>query len=718
MIRCRVSEGVQFLAVMLSVLASLVAPGFAVSSALASGPVVTTAVDEDDGCAVGDCSLREAIAAAGAGSTITFSADYAITLSSELLIDKNLTIDGGTRVISISGNDAVRVFHVSTDTHVTFKHLTIAHGRTEYREYLDQPVGGGIKIESGAVVTLANSAVSGNIATYYDADWDDYYGLGGGIFNLGTLTVIGTTFSDNVAAASSGYGFGEGGAIFNLGMLRVTDCSFSDNAATAGAALINRSGATMNVEGSIFSGNSAPCGGGAVSNSGTATVGGSMIANNLSPGEWCDGGAAGIENNHGTMEVSRSMISENIGDYNTGGLSNYQGELTVTDSTIADNIGGKGGGIYNWWGATLTVTGCGIHNNASGSFGGGILNGPDQGARLTVVNSTITNNTAPQGGGIYNGYPGPYANAVLTLTNSTVVGNTADDNGGGICNANASPNVTNSILWNNTAPAGPQIYNSTTNIPGIRNSDIQGSGGSGLGWDAALGTDGGGNLDQSPVLGPLADNGGYTMTHALPSGSPAVDTADAAACPATDQRGVARPQGSGCDMGAFEEGPAEMEVLGLNDAVILNGDTTPMIGDGTNFGEALAGSEEITRSFTISNIGGAALNLTGTPLVTIAGAQAKDFSLVLFPTTPVAPVSATTFQIRFAPSGVGVRTATLTIGSNDDDENPYSFRIQGTGTDEPFDPALMAAIISAVHRAKKSQRVGLLEPSTRKNGSW
>ena len=55
-----------------------------------------------------------------------------------------------------------------------------------------------------------------------------------------------------------------------------------------------------------------------------------------------------------------------------------------------------------------------------------------------------------------------------------------------------------------------------------------------------------------PLIGPLADNGGPTLTHALQAGSPAIDFADAAVCPATDQRGVARPQGAGCDTGSVE----------------------------------------------------------------------------------------------------------------------------------------------------------------------
>jgi len=59
----------------------------------------------------------------------------------------------------------------------------------------------------------------------------------------------------------------------------------------------------------------------------------------------------------------------------------------------------------------------------------------------------------------------------------------------------------------------------------------------------------------SALLGPLGDNGGPTPTHALLPSSPAIDAADPALCPATDQRGVARPQGAACDVGSFERTP-------------------------------------------------------------------------------------------------------------------------------------------------------------------
>jgi len=548
------------LAVILAVLVLIASPGLMVTTALSAGLLVTTADDENDGCAVGNCSLREAIAAASPGDTITFAGDYDIVLTSTLTIDKALIIDGSDHAITINGNDAVRVFHVSADTHATFNHLTITHGQTNTPEWPEispfYPVGGAIKIESGAVVTLIDCVVDRNVATYYDAGWNEYYGLGGAIFNLGTLSVSGTIFSDNVAASRTGYVIGAGGAIHNQGTLFVSGSTFTGNAAESGGAICSSFDTTMTVENSTFTGNSAPCGGGAISGSGTSTVSGCTISGNQSPGGWCEGGAAGIENRGGIMTVSNSTISGNSGVSNPGGLSNYYGELTVTDSAIYNNTTGwDGGGIYNWWDSVLTVISSSIYSNTAVRDGGGILNGGNINTKLTLINSTLSQNTAKNGGGLCNGSPSGFSGEALSMTNSTVVSNIATGSGGGFYNRDsAAVTLDNTILWGNTAPTGPQIYNNSTNRPTISDSDIEGSGGSGTGWNTMLGADGGDNLDADPLLGPLADNGGPTPTQALLVGSPAIDKADAVTCPGIDQRGVPRPLGDGCDIGAFEYG--------------------------------------------------------------------------------------------------------------------------------------------------------------------
>ena len=86
------------------------------------------------------------------------------------------------------------------------------------------------------------------------------------------------------------------------------------------------------------------------------------------------------------------------------------------------------------------------------------------------------------------------------------------------------------------------------------------------------------------------------------------------------------------------------------------------------------------RTFTIQNTGGAVLNLSGSsPYVTIGGAAASDFSVTTPPSATVAATGSTTFVVTFDPSAEGTRTATLSIASNDSDESPYNFTIQGDG---------------------------------------
>lgn len=472
-------------------------------------------------------SLRQAIAEICPGGVIDFADDYTIALSSTLDILTPLAIDGSSHAVTVDGNDMVRVFTVYTDTHVTIDSLTIAHGRNSTPDlYSFYSVGGGMKIEPGAVVTLTHSAVLSNTASYYYSDWGWYLGIGGGIFNQGTLTAIETTFAGNAAGNIDVFGDSYGGAIENMGTLTVDSSTFTGNEAGMGGAINSEMTTTLTVQNSLFTGNSAPCGGAGISSAGTATVSNSTISNNIAPDEWCEGDAAGIGNRFGTMTIAHSVISGNVSEGYYGGLSNYLGTLTVIDSAIYNNVADDyGGGIYNWYNATLTVINSEVYSNTAGMYGGGILSGYGA-VSLTVINSAIYSNTAGSyGGGIFNGsqYDG---GAVLTMTNSTVVGNMALM-GGGIYNKDATPTLSNSILWGNDASTGAQIYNTTALGPTIRYSDIEGSGGSGIGWDTSLGTDGGGNIDDDPLF---VDAAGANLR--LADDSPAIDAADNAAVPA------------------------------------------------------------------------------------------------------------------------------------------------------------------------------------------
>ena len=128
-----------------------------------------------------------------------------------------------------------------------------------------------------------------------------------------------------------------------------------------------------------------------------------------------------------------------------------------------------------------------------------------------------------------------------------------------------------------------------------------------------------------------------------------------------------------------------------NGVKIVNGDTTPALGDFTNFGGADVAAATVTRTFTIKNTGTGALTFPGTPRVAINGANAADFTVTSLPGSPLPVAGSTSFQVRFDPSAAGPRVATITIANNDADENPYAFAIQGIGTTATADAAASIA---------------------------
>jgi uncharacterized GH25 family protein len=126
----------------------------------------------------------------------------------------------------------------------------------------------------------------------------------------------------------------------------------------------------------------------------------------------------------------------------------------------------------------------------------------------------------------------------------------------------------------------------------------------------------------------------------------------------------------------------EIDVRG-NGVSIASGDTLPGTEDGTEFGSAAAGDGMVQHTFTIQNSGDGVLNLTGNPVVAISGGQAGDFAVVAQPGAQVAAGESVSFTIAFTPQAAGLRQAVVSIASDDSDENPYTFTIQGTGTAVP-----------------------------------
>ncbi|MBC8375128.1 MAG: choice-of-anchor D domain-containing protein [FCB group bacterium] len=143
-----------------------------------------------------------------------------------------------------------------------------------------------------------------------------------------------------------------------------------------------------------------------------------------------------------------------------------------------------------------------------------------------------------------------------------------------------------------------------------------------------------------------------------------------------------------------DENPYDFDIQGTGlapeiivhggDKDILDGDTTPSTSDDTDLGSQDIDTGSSSSVFKIKNTGAASLLLTGSsPYVTIGGTNAADFSISANPSTPIVAGDSTSFTVLFNPSAVGLRVATLSISTNDADENPFTFDVQGTGTSVP-----------------------------------
>lgn len=135
---------------------------------------------------------------------------------------------------------------------------------------------------------------------------------------------------------------------------------------------------------------------------------------------------------------------------------------------------------------------------------------------------------------------------------------------------------------------------------------------------------------------------------------------------------------AGIHMAANIKAVPEIDVISNNNS-IANNDFSPQVADNTDFGEASAGSQSVSQAFSITSIGIGALTLSGTPSVSIIGANAADFTVTTQPTSPIQIGTASNFTIAFAPSAAGLRSATVVIANDDTDESTYRFAIQGTG---------------------------------------
>ena len=450
--------------------------------------------------------------------------------------------------------------------------------------------GGALYLQSG-IVDLQNTTISNSVAgsgagiyntmpltlnniTFSNNKADN---KGGAIYNVGTLTIVSGTFIDNIAHPKFNNTDGYGGAIYANGDVDISESTFINNLAFYHGGAISVMGqGSLILTNSIFDGNTVDAtsstdsagdstGGGAIhlggtsglrlaeirgvkftNNTATNTYGGAMLLGDtvileLDDSEFTnnysglDGGA--IQNSDSYLYANRILLDSNIAHENGGAIAIQDGSGMITELRqvmMSNNQAetGHGGAVYGLFSKTMTISNATITGNSAHKHGGAAYF-RNYGS-LYIDNSTITNNTADSSntgnydvGGLFNYYEPEYTNYVIHLTN-TILDNNID--------GSPSPN--------NYPDCVSRIHTHGNNIIGDATS-------------CNLVGDGNNNIGVDPQLEPLLFNGGFSLTYAISTTSPAYDAVpnclDSNGNPLlTDIRGIARPQGSACDIGAFE----------------------------------------------------------------------------------------------------------------------------------------------------------------------
>jgi hypothetical protein len=503
------------------------------------------------------CTQAALEAVLAGGGTISFNcgpAPVTITFSSRISITAAETIIDGGDLITLSGANATRmILHESyqVQSRLTLRNLTLTGGLARG----EGTAANGAAVESNdrsaaqdkpPILTLERVLVADNrTETTVVPSGRDAYDYGGAIYARGAQVIVRDSQFVNNASAN-----GSGGAIHILQAgLEISNSSFVNNSALGarpedslgGAIYIDGLGGPAGifvVTGSRFERNTAYNSGGAIyvnmyENSTSTTISTSVFVDNaVVGGARAQGGA--------------------IGGGGTGSGDRGNPLISISSSAFVGN-------------SVKRTAGANGNEREDGS--GGALSFPQR-TRLNIVNSTFFGNTAhgtgtnANGGALYvvnNSEP-------FTIVNSTFANNRAGWVGGAISNSriDGAPggSVRNTLFVNNTADNGPNDWNiqqhcSSELIHDERSLQFPPRLTGGNFWNDVTCFAGKSAPDQTadpqfrdPQLQDLADNGGSTLTMAITQASPAFNAG--ADCPATDQRGIARPQLGGCDLGAFE----------------------------------------------------------------------------------------------------------------------------------------------------------------------
>ncbi len=499
-----------------------------------------------DGVCDDHCTLWDAVYVAnglpGEHTVFVPSGEYTAT-SGPLTIWSNLTLQAVGGQVTLDAKRTGRVLKVNPEGNATLKGFLITNGKA---------ADGGAGILNDGTLTLIDSVVNASTSS----------GCGGGLLNHGTAHLSRSQVDVNKAAS--------GGGICNstFATLTLTNTGVGFNQSTGGssgpdggAGIWNRGRA--DILGSRVGGNTVLGGllaaGGGIYSDGNLTVSDTLVAQNRASG---DGG--GIFNADTAKIIDTRIVDNTAGA--GGGIDHHGGTMQLQRSTVRGNTAFFGGGISNQ--ATLDVRTSTVSGNTARIYhGGGLTNVGN--AQASIANSTITGNTAGgDGGGIQQ-----TANYRLTITSSTIVRNVANDDnanggrGGGIAVSNAGASLRNTILAANENPGHlgssdcfglltSTGYNIVGDDPDTCFATIPTTDSSGI-----------------PKLGPLANNGGPTRTHALTGSRGAIDHGPTgASCSGRDQRGA--PRTSPCDTGAYELvecGSVSVTVVGSDGRDVIKG---------------------------------------------------------------------------------------------------------------------------------------------------
>lgn len=481
------------------------------------------------------CSLRAAIQQSNAlegSDTITLPAGtYTLSKSigvagdefatrGDLDITDAVSIYGNSTVDTIvDGNNFDRIFHVHHGAALTLQNITLQNGNADDGKAGSN--GGGIYNSSDAILKLLNSKLISNRTSKE----------GGALFNQGIAVIENTEFVNNSATSVSA----EGGAIAN----DRTGFMILDHLFITGNSAGNISGASS--------------GGGIYNRSTELFLSNVTVENNAAS----YGGGIYIT---GTAFIHELVVASNQATFGGGVYFAITDESSLQKVIVSGNTANTGGGIYMNPSAAmlLTIDFATINDNTSnGIIGGGGMYVQD--GKVNLSRSLINGNVAEKGGAIKN------VNGQIKLSNVTISGNHASESGGGIeQDGNGTVELRNVTVAYNT----DENIHSQSGTISMGNSIISGNipnctsqfstGITSLQFNIA--NDDTCKLDSrkndliaDPLLDSLADNGGFSFSHALLAGSLAIDSGYNPLCPDTDQRLFFRGDGK-CDIGAFEVG--------------------------------------------------------------------------------------------------------------------------------------------------------------------